>query len=801
MTPERLSNGSAAVRELRGVASRHRWLVMAGTAAGLACGGAFVLLSPPIYRGQVSIRVEAAGPGFGAAALPLPDLLGGQADVGTELEVLRSTLLVGAVVDSLHLQVTTRGTGAVDRDSLVSGLESDPRASGEFRFSASGDGTMRVTSAANDAVVAAAMRPGERIRLPGVSLVLRAPADKSFDLELRTRPDALRATAAALVIERPSRDANVLRVKYESTDRGLARDVPNAIATHFVALRQRASTTQAGSTARFLRQQLDTLQAQLLAAEGALQRFRSANQVVDLRVQGQTRLEQIARVQLDRGAMEAERSALTRLLADADREAVRRAPGAPSTYRSLAAFPALLRNQATAELLASLSRVEDARAALLTRRASVDPEVVTLTGRIEAIEEQLHGMLTTYNRALGAQISSLDGMLAASTGGLRRLPAQEMEFVRLTREPAVLAELYALMQTRLKEAEIAQAVEDPSVRVIDPATRPVRPVSPLMGLTLAATALLGLLAGLGVGYARDFADDAVHTRGDLELATQLPVLGMIIRITPAGAARLLPALSTPRRLRPGSPTPHALRGGEDRGAEAVRDIAGTLSPVTDAYDWLYTNLLFAANGKGMGTVLFTSAMPGEGKTTTAINLALTLAQRRMRVLLIDCDLRRGRIGDVLGASSSRGVGGILGGRVPAAEALCQASAGGGLALSYLPAGRCAEHPSELIRSERMTALLEWGSRNFDLVIVDTPPIYVAPDAAVLARQVSGVVVVARSAVTPFGALESVVKQLSQSGGRVLGTVLNDVDVRSSIRYDESFRWHESAGHYYAPRDQ
>ena len=198
----------------------------------------------------------------------------------------------------------------------------------------------------------------------------------------------------------------------------------------------------------------------------------------------------------------------------------------------------------------------------------------------------------------------------------------------------------------------------------------------------------------------------------------------------------------------------------------------------------------------MKTVMITSAIPGEGKTTTALNLSRTMAERGERVLLIDADLRRGRIDAAMGTPGARGLADLVAGTVGIEDVLQEVGTDGG-SLTYLTAGSASEHPTNLLRSVRARLLVQWAARKFDRVVIDSPPIHAVADAAVLAQYADGVVVVARSGVTPYGALANAAEQLQRVGVPVLGGVMNDVDFDRDARYDASFRWYGYGRDYYA----
>ncbi|HEX2080980.1 MAG TPA: polysaccharide biosynthesis tyrosine autokinase [Longimicrobium sp.] len=789
---------ATGLRDLKGVLMRQRWTLLACLALGGAAGAALVVRARPVYEASALTRVEEARGAQPTAPkqLDLALLLGGGAGVGTDLEVLRTRTLAAAVVDSLGLRLEVPAPRRAVRSGVVTDVRVDSAApAGEYLLQRDASGGFAILDAAGGRRIGRAV-PGAAFTLPGVRAVLARGAGEyeSIGVTVADRDAAVRGLMKGLEVDRPSREANILRLTYQSTDPVLARDVPNVLADRFVALRQEMHTTEARSTARFLREQLDTLSKQLASSEQALQQFQQASSVVDLETEGRTELTQAAQFQAERSALATEHDALATLVRTADQEAAVQLPDQPSPYRRLAAFPTLMRTQTTSELLASLTRLENERAALMTRRRAVDPEVEALTTRIRQIENELRSLADTYRGALAGQIASLDGHLAAARGRLDRIPARALQNARLSRQPLVLSELYGLLQARLKEAEIASRVEDPSVRIIDPATLPTVPVSPRKKLILGGALMLSLLVALGIGYLREFTDESVHTPGDLELALSAPVLALVPRLSareqrrsdrllPRNAAAALPGsvASSAPALPASAGKPSSRRGGSASG---------------DAYDWLHTNLLFAAVGREVKTVLITSAIPGEGKTTTALNLARTMAERGERVLLIDADLRRGRIDAALGTPGARGLADLVAGDAGIEEVLQEAGTDGGV-LTYLTAGSASEHPTNLLRSMRARLLVQWAARKFDRVVIDSPPVHAVADAAVLAQYADGVVVVARSGVTPYGALANAAEQLQRAGAQLMGGVMNDVDYDRDARYDASYRWYGYGRDYYA----
>jgi capsular exopolysaccharide synthesis family protein len=328
----------------------------------------------------------------------------------------------------------------------------------------------------------------------------------------------------------------------------------------------------------------------------------------------------------------------------------------------------------------------------------------------------------------------------------------------------------------------------------------------------------GLIIGVGLALVKEARDKAVHTRSDLASATGLPVLGLIPRIT--GRAVRLALIAEKRLLRGTAPqlpartptTPSARRTWtffEDTSVQAPEpepepppvvparsadrlqlNMSGVASAIGEAYGILQTNIVFARSDRAVNVLLVTSPLPGEGKTTSAVNLSLTLVQRGLRVLLIDADLRRGMLHTAFETIRDPGLADVLRGAETLARALGSATVGSDHVLHYLTAGAAGGNPTGLIGSLQMGALLERLRDQYDAIVLDCPPVNLVADATLLSAHADGVILVARAGVTEPGALNCALEQLRHVGAPVLGMVLNDVDPKRDASYGGSYRYHD-----------
>jgi len=404
-------------------------------------------------------------------------------------------------------------------------------------------------------------------------------------------------------------------------------------------------------------------------------------------------------------------------------------------------------------------------------------------------------MALVYLQGLANQVTALDRVLADSRRQLNQIPAKQLQFARLQREVKGLEDVVTLLQTRLKEAEIAQAVEDPSVRIVDAAILPRKPVTPRPLVNLSLAFVLGIGLGSAVACLREYWDGTVRSRHDVLSATGVPVLGLLPRVRDRGRWRTALGLGSAGgrahgrrvgradpRVQPAAP---ASVIGRNNGRRTLVEAFNLLGTHIALGPWRDTTKLFTV----------TSPLPAEGKTTVAANLALTLARRGARVLLVDADLRRGTIARVFGIAREPGLSDVLLGTAEFQKATHSIPVNETEYLHLLTRGRACHDPVYLLGSAPAHALFRSLRDQYDSIIVDTPPVNVVADASVIGAHSDAVIVVARVGVTDGHALGFAMEQLGQVGAPVVGTVLNDIDFRRDAAYDDAYRYYAHSGEY------
>lgn len=306
--------------------------------------------------------------------------------------------------------------------------------------------------------------------------------------------------------------------------------------------------------------------------------------------------------------------------------------------------------------------------------------------------------------------------------------------------------------------------------IVTDAPLPTAPSAPKKPLILAGGLFLGLALGIGIAFLRERLDDTLRGRADLEDQLGVPVLAVVPRVP----------------------------GWKKKGDVKLISIEQPKASVAEAYRTLRTSVLFAAAQRGLKTIMVTSPTAGEGKTTTAANLAVVLADAGKRVILVSADLRKPRIHKFFDLPNDRGLSSALAGDVKPWEALTDP---GREHLRVMPSGPVPAHPAELLQSEQMGELIEELREVADFVILDTAPVLLVADALALAPLVDGILFVVDAESTHRGAVAQSREQLEQVGAPLIGSIFNNFDPAkargySSYGYYGAYRYRYGYGGYH-----
>jgi polysaccharide biosynthesis transport protein len=432
--------------------------------------------------------------------------------------------------------------------------------------------------------------------------------------------------------------------------------------------------------------------------------------------------------------------------------------------------------QSASQLLETLrSKQADLRiqvADLNTQFGPSYPKLVQLNNQLAEIDVQLQTEMKKiaskvkgqYTTALGRE-ELLGQALEKQKQAANKLNESAIEYSLLKRDLETNRQLYEGLLEKLKEAGISEGLKSNNFQIVNSARVPTYPVEPNVPRNLGFAFVLGLTSGVGLAFLLEGLDNTVRTTEQAQAISGLPPLGMI----PLGS----------KTAREGASSKRLILASSNEAVELITHVRPQ-SQMAESYRALRTSLLLSHLGAPPKVIMVTSALPQEGKSTTSINCAVVLAQKGVRVLLIDCDLRRPSIHKTLGMGPRSGLSNVLTGSITLKQAITVAPTLPNL--DVLPAGTPPPNPAELLASTNMRDVLAELRDRYDHIVLDTPPTLSVTDAVVLSPRADAIVLVIRSGSTTKQALRRSRDILMQVNARVSGVLLNAVDLSSPDYY-------------------
>ncbi|AOE38499.1 MULTISPECIES: tyrosine-protein kinase Wzc [Pantoea] len=407
----------------------------------------------------------------------------------------------------------------------------------------------------------------------------------------------------------------------------------------------------------------------------------------------------------------------------------------------------------------------------LDSSVSVQSQLNELTFREAEVSQLFTKDHPTY-RALLEKRKTLEGEQAQLNKKIAGMPQTQQEILRLTRDVQSGQEIYMQLLNRQQELGISKASTVGDVRIIDGAQTANSPVAPKKLLIIAASLIFGLFVSVGLVLLK-----ALLHHG-IENPDQLEELGMNVyaSVPLSDWQRKKDTEALARRGSKVKTDPHetllALGNPTDLSIEAIRS--------------LRTSLHFAMMEAKNNILMITGASPGIGKTFICANLATLVAKAGQRVLFIDGDMRRGYTHELLGADNKSGLSNVLSGKTEFSPALIQQGVYG---FDFLPRGQVPPNPSELLMHRRMGELLEWASKNYDLVLIDTPPILAVTDASIIGKLAGTSLMVARFEANTTKEVDVSFKRFAQNGIEIKGVILNAVVRKAANAYGYGYDYY------------
>jgi tyrosine-protein kinase Etk/Wzc len=595
----------------------------------------------------------------------------------------------------------------------------------------------------------------------------------------------------------PIRETDIIELRVTAASPQEAAFITNTLAAAYNETNRLASQEEVHQVKNFLAEQVQIIQRELVESEEALKAYKEREKVVALPSETEELIKKLAEFEtLYNEALTEFNSSKQRLnyidaqlahsKANFDIKSISATPYFEEIRRQIAeiqgkkaVFMAGLMNEGLLDLKDPQLRRYDEQIELLT--ASLRTEMAKVA-KAEipnpiALNEDLFLRkieVETSLQALQPKVAALKKIVDDYNRQLETLPEKSLKLARLERTARVDERLYLMMQEKFEESRITEVGQLGNVRVIDTAKPPKSPIRPRKKLNLLLGAIIGLGLGVGLIFLIEYIDNSVRTIEDLE-RMGLTVLGSIPRIKTEEAVKRMKVMPGVNGGQNGAAHVHGTNWDAKKIAARLITHFAPKSPISEAYRTFRTNIQYTKLDKPLKAILLTSPGPGEGKSTSVANLAITMAQMNSRVLLIDTDLRRPVLHSIFKLDKKIGLTNVLVGRSALDEAVQRTEIEN---LSVLTSGPLPPNPSEMLGSSAMRHTLEEIKRSYDMAIFDSPPIIAVTDAAVLGSIMDGIIIVINSGQTDRHAAVRAVSLLSNVKTRLLGALLNGVDIES-----------------------
>ncbi|HEJ7170827.1 TPA: tyrosine-protein kinase Wzc [Serratia marcescens] len=679
----------------------HRWLIIGVVTLFAVFGIIYSLFTTPVYQADSLVQVEKK-PG-GSLLDNLSQMIpNSQAESSTEIELIKSRMIIGKAVDDLGLDVSVerkffpvfgkgwaRLTGSKPQEievprllvpEILFGEELTLTVLDEQSFSLNDDDGEILKGKFGD------LSFGQ-----GVTIVVNnisSKAGTTYYITKKTRLAAINSVLKSLLVTDRGKKTGVLELTLTGESKALVQKTLNSIDENYVLQNVARKSEEAEKSLEFLKEQLPAVRASLDDAEDKLNSYRKKNDSVDLSLEAKSVLDSIVAVE----------SQLNEL-----------------TFKE-------------AEISKLFTKEHPAYRALMEKRSTLEKERAKLNKRVAT------------------------------------MPQTQQEILRLTRDVDAGKVIYMQLLNKQQELSITKASTVGNVRIVDDAVAQPRPVKPRKTLIVLVAIFLGGLLSVAFVVIKMRLHRGIESPDELE-QEGFNVYASIPLSEWQQKKDLQVRLASRRKVNADSDSLLANGNPADLAIEAIRS--------------LRTSLHFAMMEAKNNVLMISGASPNIGKTFVSINLAAVIAQSGQKVLVIDADMRKGYLHSLLGIDGSNGLSDVLAQQVSIESAIKKTNVEG---MDIIVRGQVPPNPSELLMTRGLGELIDWASQNYDMVLVDTPPILAVTDAAIIGHHAGTALMIARFGVNTVKEVEVSIRRFEQNGTNIKGVILNAVEKKASSYY-------------------
>lgn len=588
----------------------------------------------------------------------------------------------------------------------------------------------------------------------------------------------------------PVRDTKLVEVGFTSPDPEFAALLVNTLSREFVDfyIEKRYQTTQRAT--QFLEEQITDLRKRLAVKESELQKYSQEKDLYFLSERESAAVSEFADIN-----QAYTRARIDRINAEAKYEELRNV--------KIDSLPRFTDNPVLQRLRTDYVQIKNEYEEMSQVFKPDYPDLVKLKGRLDSMRAELETEIssalqaaeTEYRTSLNKE-NSLKRLLDEQKADVARMNSDSIQYNNLLIEVQNMRELLASLEQRQNETLVSARLgefETTNMSIIETAEIPINPVSPKKKLSLILAFLVGSFGGVGLAFVLEYLDNTIKSPEEAQKLTGIPSLGVVPYLPPNGMKKV---------KRQGYSYRYTYRGEEDKETKNKFDnikkieLVNHLHPnftISEDYRTIRTSILLSSAGSPPRSLAFTSALPKEGKSVTAANMAVSFAQLNEKVLVVDTDMRKPQLHRIFGLRTTKGLSSYLTGKISLEECIHKTKVEG---ISLIPCGPVPPNPTELLNSKPMKQLISEVEGRYDRIIYDLPPLLAVVDPVVLSNLVEATVFVVYPRKTVEKDFVHAVEELRKGRTKVIGTVFNGMRLDKDDYYYKSF--YKS---YYRSREQ
>ena len=661
---------------------------------------------PNIYQASSTLELESEKKG-GFSQDILAEALNGSAgsNLDTEIEVIKSRFLVEKVVKKLHLNKEHIGV-----NKLYKKIYYYNNAPFNLNLIKGKKLTFKITPKTNNSFLLETTinSNGEKIEYKKEHLFNKEIKNNFFTIKVNKDNNSsldmkyyiVSATPASyyadkirgsqLSVSTPAKKADILKISYTDKVAQRAKDVVDTLTNVYMKQSLERKTQEATFTLKFVNEQLKKIEANLKRASKKLEEFKKRNKTVNVKESITQLSQQLAEYENQKSILNMKLTGIKKVISQIKR----------GNLETLTLAGVGIEDQSIGTLITELQQALIKQKELLKNYTREHKEVKKVSTRIAQLKRIISRSIKNVLSNLNQRKIVLDRKLNELQKKLKSLPKQEQDYIGLERNFLFNDKFYTYLMEKKTETEIKKAATISKNRVLDLPLLPEKPIKPKRKLIVTVGFILGLILGMALAFVREFLDNTIKDEEDIEQNIKAPMLGIVPSYRNDIKERTLVVLESPK-----SPT-----------AEAFRNIR--------------TNLQFMLKGNDSFVVSITSTIAKEGKTSISANLAGALSLLKKRVVIVNLDLRKPTLHEIFEVSNAKGASNYLSNSISLQEALHKTKYE---YIDIVPAGPIPPNPNELIASKKLTQMLEELKREYDVVILDTPPVGLVADSKVIIK--------------------------------------------------------------------